>query len=110
MKLTNCVVQGNSQACNGSYHLGLNGGTMTADVTLTDAYGNVPPATSLSMNVTSGNTSTYSVGGSPITITGGTVSTTFTVTKLGNASNSTTITIHATSGSYTDLTFTVSKQ
>ena len=58
---------------------------MTADVTLTDAYGNVPPATSLSMNVTSGNTGTYAVIGSPITITGGTVSTTFTVDKLSNA-------------------------
>jgi hypothetical protein len=108
MKLTNCVVQGNSQACNGSYHLGL-GGSMTADVTLTDAYGNVPPPTSLSMNVTSLSPSTYSVSGSPITITGGTVSTTFTVTKLVNPSTSATITIHATSGSYTDLTFTVAK-
>jgi hypothetical protein len=108
MTLTNCVVQGSAQACNGTYALG-NGGSMTAKVTVTDAFANVPPNTTVSMNVTSASPTTYSVSGSPATITNGTVSTTFTIQKIGNVNNSTTITIHATTGSYADLTFTVRK-
>lgn len=61
------------------------------------------------MTVTSAAPSSYTVTGSPVSVTSGTVSTTFTVQKNGSANNSTTITVHATSGSYADLTFTVQK-
>jgi hypothetical protein len=114
--LANCVVQGTSQACSGTYHLG-NGGTMVADVQVLDQFGNAATiGTSISLSVASGNTSNYSIAsGATLTIDGSATppnqsTTTFTVQKSGNASNSTTITVHVTSGpSVPDLTFTVQK-
>ncbi len=116
LTLANCVVQGNSQTCNGTYKLG-NGGTMVADVQALDTWGNgATISTAINMSVTSGNTSTYSItAGSTLTINGTATppyqsTATFTVQKLSNASNSTTITVHVTSGpSLSNLTFTVQK-
>ena len=115
MKLANCVVQGNSQACNGSYMLG-NGGAMTAFVDIFDAYGNVPAATIASITITSASPTNYTVTGSPVAITGSgspinRSSTQFTIQKNGNANNSTTITLHVTTAglSIPDVTFTVQK-
>ena len=117
LALANCVVQGNAQACNGSYKLG-NGGTMEASVRVVDQFGNdaTIPGT-LTLSVTSGNTSTYAItAGATLTIDGTATppnesTGTFTVDKLSNASNSTTITVHVTSGAsgIPDLTFTVQK-
>jgi hypothetical protein len=108
MTLSNCTFNAGSIPCNTAFSLS-NGGTLTAKVTVTDAFGNVPANTTVSMTVTSGSPANYTVSASPATITNGTVSSTFTVQKNGNANNNTTITIHATSGSYADLSFTVQK-
>jgi hypothetical protein len=108
MTLSNCTVNTASVTCGTAFALG-NGGTLTAKVTVTDAFGNVPANTTVSMTVTSGSPANYTVSGSPATITNGSVSSTFTVQKNGNANNNTTIVVHATSGSYADLSFTVQK-
>ena len=111
--LANCVVAGSSQACNGTYQLG-NSGTMVADVQALDKYGNTPTITStITMSVTSGKTSEYSItSGATLTIDGTATppnqsTTTFTVTNE-NTLSSTTITIKVTSSpSIPELTFTV---
>jgi hypothetical protein len=109
IKLTSCNLNGSSVPCASSFSLGGNNGNVKANVSVTDAFGNVPAATTVSFTIASNN-SNYVVTGSPVTITAGTTSATqFTVTHNTNASGNATITVHATSGSYTDLTFSVQK-
>ncbi len=107
--LSNCNLNGSSVACAASFNLGNSPGNVKANVSVTDAFGNTPAATTVSFTITSAN-GNYTVTGSSVSITSGTTSSTqFTVTHANNASNSAVITVHATSGSYTDLTFTVNK-
>jgi hypothetical protein len=112
--LANCVVQGVSQACNGTYVLGFLG-TMVANVRALDQFGN--PATittAVTMSVTSGNVLEYGIAsGATLTIDGtatppnqstGTFTVQATVLALTNA----TITVHVTSAQpIPNLTFTV---
>jgi hypothetical protein len=112
--LANCVVRGVSQACNGSYALGVLG-TMVADVQALDQFGN--PATittAVTMSVTSGNILGYSItSGAALTINGTATppdqsTGTFTVQSILGVITSGTITVHVTSGqSIPDLAFTV---
>jgi hypothetical protein len=116
LALANCAVRGTSQACTSPFSLGgVNGNpTLVADVQVLDLYGNAPTITStMTMSVTSGNTTAFSItAGATLTIDGtasppNQTTGTFTVKKNVNPS-STTITIHVTSGqSIPDLTFTV---
>lgn len=108
MKLSSCLVNGSSVSCAGPFLLGNGGGTMKANISLFDAWGNVPANTSLTINLTSDNTAQFSVTAS-VTVTSSTTSTQLTVTKIGNAAGTANITAHATSGPYSDLVWGVSK-
>ena len=108
MKLVNCLVRGSSVSCGGPFNLGNGGGTMQANISVTDAFGNTPANTSLTINLSSDNTGQFSVTSS-VTITSSTTSTQLTVTKIGNAAGTANITAHATTGSYSDLVWSVSK-
>jgi hypothetical protein len=116
LALANCKVQGVTQACTSPYSLG-NGGTLVANVQAFDSGGNAAAITSaVTMSVTSGSTANYAItAGAALTIDGtatpaNQTTGTFTVQKNGNGNNTTTITVHVTSGqSIPDLTFTVQK-
>ena len=109
--LANCVVLGSSQACNGTYNL--DGGTMVADVQALDQDGNAATITStITMSVTSSNTTTYPItSGATLTIDGTATpsnQSTSTFTDDDAPARSALITIHVTSAqSIPDLTFTV---
>jgi hypothetical protein len=117
LALANCKVNGTAQACTSPYSLVNNGGTLVANVQAFDQDGNAAAITSaVNMSVTSGSTSIYQVtSGGTLTIDGtatpsNQTTATFTVQKIGNGNNNTTITIHVTSGqSVPDITFVVQK-
>jgi hypothetical protein len=112
--LANCVVDTYSQTCNGDYVLGYKTLGMMADVRALDKYGNAASITGkITMSVTSGNTSDFTIGGATLTIDGtakppNQSTTTFSVRQVANPASNTTITIQVTSGpSIPNLTFTV---
>ena len=112
LKLANCVLAGTTHSCTAA-SFDLSNGSLVADVQALDQYGNAATITStITMSVTSGNTSEFQVtSGATLTIDGTATppnqsTTTFTVQD--GPANSTTITIAVTSGqSIPDLTFTV---
>ena len=88
-----------------------NNGTLQANVALKDTYGNLAwrrrPFRSRS---TSASTTDYTVAPSPVTIgVGGSQSNQLTVTPAKNNAALTTITAHATSGGFADVTIQVKK-
>jgi hypothetical protein len=114
--LANCVVGGTSQSCDSPYSLGNQGGTLVADVQALDEYGNAATISStITMSVSSSESSEYSVTPATLTINGQATPSNqstgaLTVTHEVNASDSATITVEVTSGpSLPELTFTVEK-
>ena len=88
-----------------------NNGTLQANIALKDAYGNIAAATSaLSITLASSSTTDYTVAPTPVTIAvGGGQSNQLTVTPAKNNAALTTITAHATSGGFADVTIQVQK-
>jgi type II secretory pathway pseudopilin PulG len=88
-----------------------NNGTLQANIALKDAYGNIATAASaVSINLTSSSTTDYTVAPTPVTIgVGGSQSNQLTVTPAQNNPATTTITAHATSGGFADVTIQVQK-
>jgi hypothetical protein len=115
LALANCSVRGISQACTSPYSLGGTGGTLIANVQAFDQYGNAATITSaLTMSVTSGNTTDYSItAGATLTVDGtatpaNQTTKTFTVQKNISGNVAIQITVHVTSGQpIPDLSFTV---
>ena len=88
-----------------------NGGTLQANIGVTDTYGNAATAASaISITLTSSSTGDYTVAPSPVTIAVGSgQSNQLTVTPAKNNASLTTITAHATSGGFADVTIQVQK-
>jgi hypothetical protein len=117
LTLASCVAGGSAASCAAAtFHLGGSGGTMTADVQALDQYGNAATITTpITMTVTSGNTSQFTVVPSALTIDGTATPSdqstqALTVTQDGNGNSAITITIHVTSAQpIADFTFNVKK-
>jgi hypothetical protein len=89
-----------------------NNGTLQANVALKDNWGNIAVATgTVSITVTSGSLTDYTVSPSPLTIpAGGSQTNQLTVTPAKNNPATTTITAHVTSGgSWSNATIQVTK-
>ena len=86
MVFVNCTKPNGNTTCAGAPLSIGNGGTLQANVALTDAYGNTATAASaLSINLTSSSTANYTVAPSPVTIAaGGTQTNQLTVTPAKN--------------------------
>jgi type II secretory pathway pseudopilin PulG len=108
----NCIwPTGSSTTCTGSPFSTKNSGTLQANIAVKDTYGNTAvTASALTINLTSGSTSNYTVAPASVTIgVGGSQSNQLTVTPVGSNPGLTTITAHATSGGYADKTVQVQK-
>ncbi|MGN6797914.1 MAG: hypothetical protein ACTHKS_07160, partial [Gaiellaceae bacterium] len=88
-----------------------NNGTLQANVALNDTYGNVAvTAAAITINLTSGSTTNYTVSPASVTIAaGGSQSNQLTVTPAKNNPALTTITAHPTSGGFSDISVQVQK-
>jgi type II secretory pathway pseudopilin PulG len=112
MAFVNCTQPSAANTtCAGSPLSTGNNGTLQANVSLIDAYGNTATAASaLSINLSSSSTADYTVAPSPVSIaSGGTQSNQLTVTPKQNNPGLTTITAHATSGGFADISIKVQK-
>jgi hypothetical protein len=112
MAFINCTLPSAANTTCAGSPLGTgNNGTLQANVALKDTYGNIAYATSaLTINLTSSSTTNYTVAPSSVTISvGGSQSNQLTVTPAKNNPATTTITAHATSGGFADITIQVQK-
>ena len=111
--LRNCKIGATTVPCATSFAQG-NGSTLTANIAVTDAFGNVPASTTVTINLgLTGNGSIFSFASASAltntttTITNGVQSGIISVFKRANANDTQTVTLSA--ATYTSLQFTVTK-